>query len=162
MNPRTMSQLGLGLLGIWALIEALALFPQLAPLASMVNNTAGSRTLAFGIVIPVALLFGLSYLLVFHSDVVSRRLFPGFDSSPSDSSVLQTRIALGLLGMLVLALAIPHLVASFLVLLAERAAAGPILREVVAYVVQTALAVFLIARPEVLVGFWSGPQHRAA
>jgi hypothetical protein len=162
MNPRTLSQLGLGLLGIWALIEALALFPQVAPLASMVTNTGGAQALVFGIILPVALLFGLSYLLVFHSEVVSRRVFREFDPSPSDPSVLQARVAVGLLGVLILALAIPHLVASLILFADERMAASVPLREVISYAVQTALALFLIVRPEALLGFWSTPGKRAA
>ena len=162
MNPRTLSQLGLGLLGVWALIEALELFPQVAPLASLVTNNAGSRALAFGIIIPIVFLFGLSYLLVFHSEVVSRRLFPSFDLSSSDTSGLQARIAVGLLGVLVLALAIPHLVGYLIALWARQVDTSLTVRELIAYAAQAALGVFLICRPQVLVGFWSELGSRAA
>jgi hypothetical protein len=108
MNGKALSQVGLGLFGIWVLVQAL--FATLRVLVNLQAFANGPRpAIAVAMVIPVVLLFALSYVLVLQNATVAKRLFPDLGDSIEHAVPELPRILVGLLGVFLFCTAIPPL-----------------------------------------------------
>jgi hypothetical protein len=161
MNSRAVSQVGLGLFGVWVLVQALfACIRVLASLQGFVNWPRPG--IAVAMVIPVVLLFALSYVLLLHNATVAQRLFPNLEDSAEPATPDLPRTLVGLLGVFLFCTAIPPLlqmiprqVFNTETLVLERGALA-------GYAVQIALATFLILRPARVLELWQPPNRSIA
>jgi hypothetical protein len=153
MNGRAVSQVGLGLFGVWVLVQAL--FASIRVLGSLQTFPSGPRpAIAVAMVIPVVLLFVLSYVLVLHNATVAQRLFPNLGDSAEPGTPDLPRILVGLLGVFLFCTAIPPVLQMIprqmfnteTLILERGALAG--------YAVQVALAIFLVLRPARILELW--------
>ncbi len=161
MNGRAVSQVGLGLLGIWVLVQALiASFRVLGNLQAL--ESSPHPAMAAATIIPVALLFALSYVLVAHNAGVSQRMFPKLGDANLAASGL-ARILVGLLGVFLFCTALPPLLqvlpslrasepfSPAAIILQRRALAG--------YAAQAVLAILLTLRPALVLTIWERPAQ---
>lgn len=161
MNNRQLAQVGLGLLGVWALLSAVSAFIQIAGVVG-----GFSAPLALAEVIPVSLLLGLSYLLIFHNAKVATAIFPDVaatDHAPPDFA----RTLVGLTGVLLLVQATPGAVNTILNLLSvgkiDLTLRGQLIRRFIGSLVPIGAGIYLIARPGRLLEYLQRPlpEHTA-
>jgi hypothetical protein len=99
-----MAQVGLGLIGIWLVADALLLF---VSFASVGGWSEGSSFIFVGV--PFALILGFSYLLVFHNAQLARAIAPDADATVDPGATDLARVFFALLGVLLLSESIPSL-----------------------------------------------------
>jgi hypothetical protein len=154
MNSRALSQVGIGLVGIWVLVQAL--FASLRVMVNLQAFASGPRpALAFAMVIPVVLLFGLSYVLLLHNATVAKRLFPSLEDPAEPATPDLPRTLVGLLGVFLLCTAIPPVVQ--LIPGSQFSSAGTAalqLRALIGYALQVVVGIFLILRPARVLELW--------
>jgi hypothetical protein len=160
MNSRQLAQVGLGLIGVWALLIALQGFMTLAVVAG-----ASLGPMLLSIAVPVALLLALSYVLVFHNGQLVAAIAPDVRATSEHATPDLPRILVVLLGVLLLVQAIPGAISGLLAVLAAGefptmpSRAGPV-RFFISSGLQLAIALFLIMRPERLLDFVRRPASR--
>ena len=158
MNSRQLAQVGLGIIGVLALVDALNGFMTFAA----IFGQESTRAVLISIGLPVALLLGLSYVLVFHNAQLAAAISPDAGATIDGSPDLD-RILIVLLGVFLLVQAIPGTLNGVLAYLAAGEfpnmtdRAGP-LRGFIGHVVQIAIAIWLITRPERLLGYVRRPR----
>ena len=170
MNCRTLSRVGLGLLGVWALLQATLGFLSIASVLVTTEKPGEVRSMLLAMGLPIAALLGLSYVLMFHNGAVANVLFPDLPTSAEPDAAGRPRLLVGLLGVFLLGIAIPDLVrvvVSFVLVPAAQMFPGAWrrfqIRELIAPCIQTGLAVFLILRPNRVLTLWHLPTtDRAA
>ena len=160
MNSRQLARLGLGLIGVWALLDALTLFTQIAS-----NLESLGSEFLFVAAVPVVLLLGLSYVLVFHSAGLAATIAPDADEgAASDHGTPDlARILVALLGVMLLVQAIPRTLNLILAFFAagEFPVAPNLVRPIGNFIgdaVQVAIAIYLIMRPDRLVEYLRRPR----
>jgi hypothetical protein len=154
VNGKAVMQLGLGLMGLWLLVQSVWAFAFGLGSGSFDPSSFGALTR----MIPAFALLGFSYALVFHGDAIATRFFPQVLEAPEIASPGAGRVAVGVLGLLLLGAAIPRL-ADFapsvlrpellqhdVVVLQRFSLAGA--------AGQVALALWLIRRPEAVLSLW--------
>lgn len=151
MNSRQLARVGLGLIGVWALMTAISGF---MTFAYVVRSEPSSVLL----LIPIALLVGLSYVLVFHNSRLAEAIAPDAGEGTESGAPDLARVLVVLLGVHLLVTAIPGVLSVALGLLsggpfAPGMASGGALRVLLGPVSQSVIAGFLIARPERLLEF---------
>jgi hypothetical protein len=158
MNSRQLAQVGLGLIGVWALLDALRVFSGIAFMGD-----AGPRGAAVLVVaVPLALLLGLSYVLVFRSAQLAATIAPDVGATNEHGTQDLARILVALLGVLLLVQAAPVTINAVLNFLVAgeypdaSSRAGP-LRSFIGSGVQLAIALFLIMRPQRLLDYVRRP-----
>jgi hypothetical protein len=162
VKTRQLAELGLGLLGVWALLYALMIFMSVASMALFQGGGAvGSVLLAEGV--PTALLLGISYLLIFHNALVATAIFPDFETTSEKGSPDLDRILVAVVGVLLLGQAIPGSISALFNFFAMRGFPGESLRaqlipRFLASGAQVAFALYLIVRPERLLAFLRRPR----
>jgi hypothetical protein len=172
MKNRQLAELGLGLLGVVALLQALSGIVNIAATVGVFGgNMDSSGRLLFAIAVPVALLLGVGYILVFHNAQVATALFPDFAATTEEATPELARILVALTGVLLLGVAIPGAIAAlynflFVPDLAPNqrftSARVPRLRGLIEYGVQVWFALYLIMRPERLLEFLRRPPAVAS
>ena len=158
MNSRQLARLGLGLIGVWALLDALTLFTQIAS-----NLESLGSEFLFVAAVPVVLLLGLSYVLVFHSAGLAATIAPDAGAASEHGTPDLARILVALLGVLLLVQAIPRTLNLILAFFAagEFPVAPNLVRPIGNFIgdaVQVAIAIYLIIRPDRLVDFVRRPR----
>ena len=159
MNSRQLAQVGLGIIGVLALLDALNGFMTFA--AVFGQESTGAVLISIGL--PVALLLGLSYLLVFHNSQLAAAISPDAGASSDRGSPDLARTLVVLLGVFLLVEAIPGTLNAVLAYLAAGEypnmtdRAGP-LRGFIGHVVQIVIAIYLITRPERLLHYVRRPR----
>lgn len=155
MNSRQLAQVGLGIIGVLALLDALNGFMTFAA----VFGQESTRAVLISIGLPVLLLLGLSYLLVFHNAQLAAAICPDSDATIERGSTDDlARTLIVLLGVFLLVQAIPGTLNGVLAYLAAGEfpnmtdRAGP-LRGFIGHVVQIVIAIYLIRRPERLLDY---------
>ena len=149
MTNRQLAQVGLGLIGVWALLDALRVFSGIVSMGD-----AGPRGSAILVVaVPLLLLLGLSYVLVFRSSSLAAAIAPDGHATSAHSAADIPRTLVVLLGVMLLAQAVPRLINIALAFLAagefpEGAPNSGLLRDFIASCVPFAIALFLTLRPE--------------
>jgi hypothetical protein len=157
MNSRQLAQVGLGLIGVWALLDALRGFVTIAAIAG-----GSFRPLLLSIAVPVALLLGLSYVLVFHNAQLAATIAPDVRATSEHGTPDLARVLVALLGVLLLVQAIPGAISALLGFFAagefpERPSRVLPVRSFIGSGVQLAIALFLIMRPQRLLDYVRRP-----
>jgi len=158
VNAQAIAQLGVGLLGVWAFIEALLVFPRVATAAPFQYALHGAWGAFAAMALPFVLLLALSYLLVFHAAAVARRVLSTLDLESTGPLPDVACVLVGLAGVFVLLNSLPGLVQAWMVRSGFEVPAAIRLRVWVASLVQAGVGLFLILRPGILVALWR-PQR---
>ena len=154
-----LAALGLGLLGLYALVEALVGAMNVAATLVLSQNVMILRGVLLSEFVPAALLLAIGYVLVFHNTAVAAAMFPGMDVSSEPDAGSLPRVLVGLTGMLLLGMAIPGLIrAAFAYSMGRNFQSATSLalqlRGLIGSAVQGALAVYLILRPDRVLALW--------
>ena len=162
MTNRQLAQVGLGLIGVWALVDALKIFSTIA-----LMGAAGPRiTEMFVLAIPMALLLAFSYVLVFRSGQLVSAIAPDAQDATEHSPPDTPRVLVVLLGVWLLTQALPLMSNVILAFLAagEYPSTGQtvMLRGSLGSVLQIAIGLFLIMKPERLLEYVRRPQPEHA
>lgn len=161
MNNRQLAQVGLGLLGVWALLAAVSTFMQIAAVIG-----ASAARLALAEVLPVALMLGLSYVLLFHNAKVAMAIFPDVDGAPDQATHDISRTLVALTGVFFLIQAAPSalngLLNLFTVSEVDPTLRGGMLRRLVGSFIPIAAGIYLIARPGRLLDYLQRPLPEVA
>jgi hypothetical protein len=156
VNNRQLAQVGLGLLGVWALLAAVEAFVQIAAIVG-----ASFARIGLAEVIPVGLLLGLSYLLIFHNAKVATAVFPDVEAAVDRPAPDIARTLVALAGVMLLVQATPGAVNAILNLLSigvtDPALRGQLVRRLVGAIVPIAAGIYLIARPQRLLEYLQRP-----
>src|SRR5712691_10534902 len=164
MKSPSLGQLGLSLVGLYALVQALVLFPSLATWGSVLLERDQGAIAVSVTLVPCGLLVVLGVLLVAHPDSIARWMWRGMDRP--ESLPVPDELALLLLaicGILVFAAALPDLVTVTLRSLSTGGAEVPSLRWLAGQLVRALLVLFLFFLPRAVLDFWrrKQPGHRA-
>lgn len=159
MTSRQLAQVGLGLIGVWTLLDVLVAFTGLGYLAA--DGSIGS--FAIMEILPFALMLGLSYILVFHNAKLAAAIAPDVDAAPEPGSTDLARILVALLGVMLFARAVPGPISEVAGFLAAgeypSVSSAPFpLRAFIGSSVQIAIAVYLVARPDRLLSYVRRPM----
>jgi hypothetical protein len=159
VNSRQLAQVGLGLIGVWALLDALNGF---MTVAAFVRGEGGPAMLS--VAVPVLLLLGLSYVLVFHNSRLAATIAPEGDATVEHGTPDLARVLVALLGVMLLVQAIPRVLNAVLAYLAageypDVSSRALPLRSFLGTAVQVAIALYLIVRPERLLDYLRRPRH---
>ena len=162
MNSRQLAQVGLGLIGVWVLLNALNGFMMFAAVFG-----ASRGPMLFAIAVPVALMLGLSYVLVFHGSQLAAAIAPDVSAANQHGAPDLDRVLVVLLGVMLLVQAIPGTLSTVLgYLAAGEFQASPSravpARAFIGHGVQIAIALYLIVRPERLLEFVRRPLPEQA
>ncbi len=158
MNDQAIGRLGIGLLGVWAFIEALLVFPRVATAAPFQYAAHGAWAAFIAMAVPFILLLVLSYVLVFHAGAVARRVLPPGDGEPAGATPELSRVIVGLAGVLILLQSLPGLIQAWAVRPGFEVAASLRYRVWVAALAEAAVGIFMIVRPAILLDLWR-PRH---
>ena len=154
MNSKHFAQLGIGLLGVWALIGAVNGFTNILLTAASVQEV--DRTLLYAAGLPVVALFALSYVLFFHSGQLAAMIAPDASPASAPSEDLST-ILVVLTGVLLLVEGAPGAISLLFSTMAARGLGGDaqavLMRRLVSVAAQIGAALFLIVRPGRLLDF---------
>lgn len=160
MNNRQLAQIGLGLLGVWALLTAVAEFVQIVAVAS-----ASIAILTLAEIVPMGLLLGLSYVLVFHNAKVATAIFPDIDGIADAEPHDLSRTLVALTGAMLLVRGTPSALNVILSYLSvdsiDPTLRGRIVRPLIGSLVPIGAGIYLIARPERLIAFLQRPSPKA-
>ncbi len=162
MTNRQLAQVGLGLIGVWALLDALRLFSGIVAMGA--DGPRGSAILV--IAVPLLLLLGLSYILVFRSSSLATTIAPAHSTGEQGTANV-SRTLVVLLGVMLLAQSVPALINIGLAFLAagefpEGAPNSGLLRNFVATAIPFAMSLFLIMRPGRLLAYIQRPSPEHA
>jgi hypothetical protein len=157
VNNRQLAQIGLGLLGVWSLLSAVATFIQIG----VVVGVSAAR-LGIAEVIPVALLLGISYLLVFHNAQVAAAIFPDVEANAGGAPTWDiSRTLVALTGVLLLVDAAPGVLNTILNYFTagaiDPALRGQLAGRLIGLLVPIAAGIYLIARPDRLLDYLQRP-----
>ena len=164
MNARRLALVGLGLIGIWLVAEALMMFATFSRVGEM-----SSRGFIVAAGIPLALILGFSYVLVFHNAQLARTIAPDPAATIEFGSADLARVLFALLGVVLLSEAIPS-VLNLIIAIAMMAGqefgssaerAGPI-RALLSAAAKGAIGWYLIANPERLLAIVRRPLRETA
>ena len=157
MNERSLSHVGLTLIGVYALTQALVLFPGLVATAGALAGVEAGRVFVNLVIIaPFGVLILLGCLLVTRPELIARRLPPPSDSSlaPQVGADLTTSL-FATAGLLIFASAMPELLGLTAVLSGGQ---HPTVPWLASHLGRAAFGLFLFFRPAVIVTFWLGSQ----
>ncbi|HEY4218135.1 MAG TPA: hypothetical protein VGM67_13410 [Gemmatimonadaceae bacterium] len=161
MSTRQLAQIGLGLLGIWALLYAVVEFMQIIALAG-----ANHAPLVLAIVAPIALLLGLSYLLIFHSAKAATAIFPDADDADEPVPPEVVLVLVALVGVLLLVQAAPTAINVLLTLFtvgqSDPTVRGEVIRRLIGSLVPIGVGAYLIVRPGRLIDYVLRPLPEVA
>jgi hypothetical protein len=163
VNSRQFAQVGLGLIGVWALVSALTLFSRIVSIGD-----AGPRGRDILVVaVPLALLVGFSYLLVFRSTLLAATIAPDVAVTNERGTQDLARVLVALVGVFLLAQALPITLNVVLAFFAagefpEAPSRAPQIRSFIGVCVQDAVALYLIMRPGRLVEYVRRPLPERA
>lgn len=163
VNSRQLAQVGLGLIGVLALVYALN------GLSTMAAMAVASQEPAFAFVVaalPLAALAALSYVLVFHNVQIAAAIAPHTKATSESGTPDVGRILVVLLGVFLLVEAIPGALNAALTLrdLAEFGGSSrtAVTAHLLSVVIQIAIALYLIVRPERLLDYVQRPLAQPA
>jgi hypothetical protein len=164
MNAQGIGQLGIGLLGVWAFIQALLVFPRVAATATFLSAQHGAYAALIAMALPFVLLLGLSYVLVFHAAGVARRVLSPLELEQAGPPADLGRVLVGLVGVFIFTGSLPSLVQVWV--LAPDMAAPLRLQVWVASLAQATVGLVMVLWPVTLVNLWksrgpAAPSGRA-
>jgi uncharacterized membrane protein len=157
MNTLKLTQLGLGLIGVFVAVQGVVAFPGLSAAAALVAGEYGSGAAVVTVLLPFLLIWVVCYYLVFANLGLAKLLSEKAESVPESVVSSDTaRILVGLAGVLVVAYSLPGVITSVRVFLelGSFSAEREFWRVTVAYLAQAVMGVFLVLRPDVLLKLW--------
>ena len=164
MNARQIARVGLGLIGVQLVATALTMFATFARF----NDGAGKQFF-IAVALPLALLLGFSYVLVFHNAQLAQAITPDADATVDTGGADFARVLFALLGAYLLAEAIPaslNVLAAVMISACDDFAGNPNrmapLRSLIAVVAKGAIGAYLIARPQRLLELVGRPLPQPA
>ena len=156
MKNRQLAQVGLGLLGVWSLLSAVATFIQVG---AIVGASLGRVALA--VALPVALMLGISYLLIFHNAKVALAIFPEVEDGATLAEPDFARTLVALTGVMLLVQAAPGALNALLTLLAvgqtDPSLRPGVVRRLIGLAVPVGAGVYLLTRPDRLLEYLNRP-----
>ncbi|HEV2751964.1 MAG TPA: hypothetical protein VGV12_15690 [Gemmatimonadales bacterium] len=162
MKTVSLGNVGLSLVGLYALAQALVLFPLLGTrgMALLDVGRQGLLLVAVVTILPFALSMLLGAILVANPALVARRLWPSSEEMPAVPEELAL-LVFAATGVVVFARALPDLVdASIAVLMTGRAGEAR-LQLLAGSLVRVALGLTLFFRPGDVLRFWRRRQRRS-
>lgn len=161
MNARAQGELALGLLGVWAMIQAISALASGVSMLLSWNGALPASPLLWAINIPSALMLAAGYVMVRYNTAVMAFLFPRVSATAEvevDSLELSV-VLVGCLGVWILSAAVPALVRALLMYspdmpLGSSMGRATRQRTAAGYVVQAALGAFLAFRPRRVLALW--------
>lgn len=154
MTILPIARLGLGLLGVLAAVLGLATFPNAVLAANILSARHGTAAATLAVLLPFVLIWVISYYLVFRNLTLATYLSaPTEDETPSDAALLP-RVVAGLAGILVVAWALPSLVAAIGLWLTGQGGGQEGLRYMLPPVAQAVLGLMVASRPDAVVRWW--------
>ena len=166
MNGRQFAQLGLGLLGVSALLSAINMFAVVAEaLAPGSGGPPGAVLLVIGV--PVLLMLGLSYVLVFHNASLAKVIAPAVDAVGARAGADLPRLLVALLGTMMVLQTLPRFINLVMNIFAavgdpDAMPGGALRRALIASGMELACAIYLIVRPERFLAFLDRPRAEPA
>lgn len=160
MKTVSIGNVGLSLIGVYALAQALALFPVLATrgMALLDVGRQGLLLVAFVTILPFGLLMLLGATLVANPARVARRLWPGSEEMPAVSEELAL-LVFAATGVVVFARALPDLIEAAIVVLMTGRAGEARLQVLAGALVRAVLGASLFFRPRDVLRFWRRKQR---
>jgi len=160
MKTVSLGNVGLSLIGLYALAHGLVLFPLLATrsLALLDVGRQGLPLVAVVTVLPLALLMLLGAVLVVNPARVASRLWPGSDDIPVVSEELAL-LVFAATGVVVFARALPDLIDAAIVVLMTGQTGEARLQVLAGALVRAVLGLTLFFRPREVLRFWRGKQR---
>ncbi len=159
MKTVSLGNVGLSLIGLYALTQALVLFPLLATRSMALLDVGGQGLLLVALVtiVPLGLLMFLGGILVANPARVASRLWPGSDDTPVVSEELAL-LVFAATGVVVFARALPDLIEAGIVVLTTGRTQQARLQVLAGALVRAALGVTLFFRPRDVLRFWRRKQ----
>jgi len=158
MNAQGLGRLGVGLLGLWAFIQALLVFPRVATAVPFQYAEHGAYAALVAMALPFVLLLALSFLLVFRAAAVASRLLAPPDNEPTSPAPDLSCVLVGLVGLFILLNSLPGLLQAWTIRTGFEVAVSLRLRVWVASLAQAGVGLFMVLRPAVLVDLWQSPR----
>ncbi len=159
MKTPSLGQLGLSLVGVYALVHALVLFPSLATWGSVLLERDQAAIAVSVTLVPFGLLVVLGVLLVAHPESVARWIWRGKDRTETLPVTDElASLLLAICGILVVTAAFPDLLSVSLQSLSTGAPEGLRLRWLAGQLARAFLGMFLFLRPGVVLDFWRRKQ----
>lgn len=163
MNARQLAQVGLGVLGVWTLVTAVGIVAGFfESIAVAEGSVSGVAFLVVGM--PAVILFGLSYVLVFHNAQLAAAITPT-DAAIDHATPGLARLLVALTGVIVVLESSPRFVNLVLNIFAvaddpEAVHGGALARGLISTSIELACALYLVLRPERFLAFLN--RHRTA
>ena len=159
MNARTQGELAVGLLGVWAMIQAAAMLANGIFLLVSMNREGNAAPLMWGINAPSVLMLVVGYIMVRHNAATVRFLFPRLDTTAAPDSLELSVVLVGCLGLFIFATSLPALLRTLLAYTADEQLRTPMLRasslrSMAGYVVQAAFGAYVTLRPRQVLSLW--------
>ena len=160
MKTVSLANVGLSLIGLYALAQGLVLFPLLATqsLALLDAGRQGLLVVAIVTVLPFGLLMLLGAVLVVNPTRVASHIWPGSDDIPAVSEELAL-LVFAATGVVVFARALPDLVDTAIVVLLTGRTAEARAQVLAGALVRIGLGLTLFFRPREVLRFWRGKQR---
>jgi hypothetical protein len=159
MNARAQGELAVGLLGLWAIIQAVSTLSSGVTMLLSWNGEVPPAGLLWAVNFPPALMLAFGYVMVRYHAAVMTFLFPNVGAVAEVDSLEPSVVIVGCLGLWIFASAMPSLVRALLMyapgaqlgLAATRATSQ---RSAVGYILQAALGLFVALRPRRVLAIW--------
>lgn len=163
VNGRQLAQIALGSLGVWALLEAVAI---IASFFETVAASGGVSGAALIVGVPTLILLGLSYVLVFHNAQLARALAPDDAAAVGLGTPDIARLLVALLGAMTVLQVLPRCVNLVLNIFAaagdpDAVHGGGLYRALIGTGIELACALYLVMRPERFLAFLNRPRPDA-
>jgi hypothetical protein len=162
VKVRLLAQTALGFLGVLALVDAVNGFMVVAEaLGPGAGDSPGGIALVVGL--PVLLLLGLSYILVFHNARLASALAPDAEATIGRGTPNLARLLVALLGSMLLLQTLPRVINLILNLFVAAGdpdiiQGGALRRALISTGVEVACALYLVMRPERFLAFLDRPR----
>ncbi len=160
MKTVSLGNLGLSLIGLYALAQGLVLFPFLAVRSLALLDVGRQRLVlvAAVTVLPLGLLMFLGAILIASPARVASCLWPGSDDTPAVSEELAL-LVFAATGVVVFARALPDLIDAAIVVLMTGRTGEARFQVLAGALVRAVLGLTLFFRPREVLRFWRGKQH---
>ena len=161
MKTVSLGNVGLSLIGLYALAQALVLFPLLATrsIALLDVGRQGLLLVAVVTILPFGLLILLGAVLVANPAGVARRLWPASEEMPAVSEELAL-LVFAATGVVVFARALPDLIDEAVWVVTTGHTGEARLQVLLGALVRAVLGLALFFRPREVLRFWRRKQGR--
>jgi hypothetical protein len=159
MNARAQGELAVGLLGVWAMIQAVATLANALVVMTSFRGDGPASGLMWALNVPSALMLGVGYLMVRHNAAVMTFLFPHVSRVAEGDALEPAIVLVGCLGLWIVASAVPSLVRTLLMFVPESQIGSAMTRAsnqrtAAGYGVQAAFGLFMVFRPRRVLALW--------